>query len=444
MSICTYIIPAGVYERVVDPNTGRKVVDPQTFQYVEPTPVKLFDVFMAVPNGMNAASGIVFFIFIVGGAFGMIQGTGAVEAGISRAVMALKGKENFLIPVTMILFSIGGATFGMSEENIAFVPMGVALARALGFDAITGTAMITIGSAIGFNAGTMNPFTVGVAQGISQLPLFSGIGLRLVAHAVFYGIALWYIYRYSMKVKEDPKKSYISELEKEEAEKTAGLEEMPDFTTKHKLALLCVLIGLVLVVYGVFKLDWYITEIAGLFFAMGIVSGLIGGSTPDKLAVDFIQGAREIVFGALVVGFSRAILVVMEDGQIIDTVIYGLANAIYFLPKAISVLGMYVVQIIINFFIPSGSGQASTTMPIMAPLADLLGITRQTAVMAFQFGDGFTNSIIPTSASLMGVLSIAKIPYERWARWVAPLMLYWIIAGSVFLMIAVAINFGPF
>ncbi|QSQ08177.1 hypothetical protein H0A61_00497 [Koleobacter methoxysyntrophicus] len=442
-ALCTYIIPAGVYEKVKDPNTGRMVVDPDSFKYVEQTPVKLFDIFKAVPNGMKAAASIIFFIFIVGGAFGMIQGTGAVEAGIGKAVLGLQGKEKFLIPATMFIFSLGGATFGMAEETLVFIPIGVALARALGFDAITGTAMITMGAAAGFCGGFMNPFTVGVAQGIAQLPLFSGIGLRIAAYVVFLVIAMWYVYNYSMKVKRDPEKSYVADLEKENKE-SLKLDKIPEFNTRHKLAFLCIAVGFGFIIYGVFKLGWYITEIAALFLAMGIVAGLVGGSDVNKIARDFVEGAKSLTFGALVVGFARAILVVMEQGQIIDTVIHGLAAAISALPAAVSVLGMYVVQIIINFFIPSGSGQAATTMPIMAPLADLVGITRQTAVLAYQYGDGFTNSIIPTSAVLMGYLSIAKIPYERWVRWVAPLMAYWILAGAVFLMISVFINYGPF
>ncbi len=442
-AVATYIIPAGVYEKVKDPNTGRTVVDPDSFHYVDPNPVKPFDIIQAIPKGMKDAATIIFFIFIVGGAFGMIQGTGAIEAGIGKAVKSLEGKEKILIPATMFIFSLGGATFGMAEETLVFIPMGVALARALGFDAITGTAMIALGAAAGFTGGWMNPFTVGVAQGIAQLPLFSGIGLRLVGWVVFLGIAIWYVVSYSLKVKADPTKSVIYDLEQKNQE-VMKLEEIPELTSKHKLVFGVIAIGFAFIVYGVFKLGWYITEISSMFLLMGIVSGLVGGSGVNKTAMDFIDGAKSLTFGALVVGLARGILIVMKDGLIIDTIIHGLASMISALPTTVSAVGMYAVQVVINFFIPSGSGQAATTMPIMAPLADLVGITRQTAVLAYQYGDGFTNSIIPTSAVLMGYLSIANIPYERWFKWIVPLMGLWLLSGCVFLIISVLINYGPF
>jgi len=439
----TYIIPAGVYEKVEDPNTGRTVVDPDSFHYVDPNPVKPFDVIQAIPKGMKDAATIIFFIFIVGGAFGMIQGTGAIEAGIGKAVKSLEGKEKILIPATMFIFSLGGATFGMAEETLVFIPMGVALARALGFDAITGTAMIALGAAAGFTGGWMNPFTVGVAQGIAQLPLFSGIGLRLAGWVVFLAIAVWYVVSYSLKVKADPTKSVIYDLEQENKE-VMKLEEIPELTSKHKLVFGVIVIGFAFIIYGVFKLGWYITEISSMFLLMGIVSGLVGGSGVNKTASDFVEGAKSLTFGALVVGLARGILIVMKEGLIIDTIIHSLAGMISALPTTVSAVGMYAVQVVINFFIPSGSGQAATTMPIMAPLADLVGITRQTAVLAYQYGDGFTNSIIPTSAVLMGYLSIANIPYERWFKWIAPLMALWLLSGCVFLVISVLINYGPF
>lgn len=445
VAIGTYLIPAGEFDRVKDEATGRTVVDPASFHYVDKNPTKFFDLFMNVPKGMSAASSIIFFIFIVGGAMQIITATGAVDAGIGKAAKALAGKEKLMIPMFLIIFSLGGATFGMAEETLVFVPIGIALARALGYDSITGVAMVTLGAACGFNSGFMNPFTVGVAQGISQLPLFSGIGLRFVAHFVFLAITTWFLMRYARRVKENPEVSVVADLEKQAAaEHHIDMNNIPVMEGKHKLVLLALVVGFGFIVYGVFKKDWYITEIAAAFLAMGIFGGLLGRLSPSDIGREFVNGARALTFGALVVGIARAILLTMESGLIIDTVIYGLAEAIKTMPQAISVLGMYIVQILINFFIPSGSGQAATTMPIMAPLSDLLGITRQTAVMAYQFGDGFTNSIIPTSSVLMAYLSIANISYDRWAKWIAPLMLMWIGSGAVFLLIAYFTGYGPF
>lgn len=444
MAILTYIIPAGEYDRVKDEVSGKTVVVPTSFHSVEQNPIKFFDLFQSVPKGMKAASSIIFFIFIVGGAFQMITATGAIEAGIGKMAKALQGKEKLLIPAFLCIFSLGGATFGMAEEAIVFVPIGIALARALGFDAITGTAMITLGAACGFTSGFMNPFTVGVAQKIAELPLFSGLGVRLVFLVIFLAITTVYLMRYADKVRKDPSISFVRELEIEEKDKVIDLSNIPELKPQHHLVLATVVVGFGFIIWGVFKNGWYITEIGSAFLAMGLIGGFLGKLGPSRLAQEFVIGAKSIVFGALVVGVARGILVVMQDGMILDSIVNGLAAAIQVLPKSISAIGMYITQVIINFFIPSGSGQAAATMPIMKPLADIVGITRQTAVVAYQFGDGFTNSIIPTSAALMGVLSVAKIPYEKWFKFLWPLMLIWLGTGAVLIVIVNAMNFGPF
>ena len=443
-SIMTYVIPAGEFNRVKDINTGRTIVAPDSYHNVEQNPTEFFDLFKSIPKGMKEASTIIFFIFIVGGSFQIITGTGAIEATIGKIALGLKGKENLMIPIFVMMFAIAGGTIGMAEEAIVFVPIGIALARALGYDAITGTAMITLGAACGFSSGFMNPFTVGVAQGIAELPLFSGITMRFVILFVMMIVTTAYIMKYADKIKKDPSKSVVYKLELSEKDSLIDINDIPKFQKQHYLVMLTLLIGFSTIIFGVFKLEWYITEIGATFLAMGIIGGLVGKLNPDNIAQEFVDGAKSIVFGALIVGVARAILVIMQDGMIIDAIISGLASVIQTLPKSISVLGMYITQIVINFFIPSGSGQAATTMPIMAPLADMINVTRQTAVMAYQFGDGFTNSIIPTSGALMGVLSIAKIPYEKWVKFLWPLMLIWVVIGAVFLLVANSINYGPF
>ncbi|SHJ65152.1 Uncharacterized membrane protein YfcC, ion transporter superfamily [Anaerobranca californiensis DSM 14826] len=442
----TYLVPAGVYERVQDPKSNRVVVDPDSFQYVEQNPVKFFSfeephLFSAIHRGMQGASSIIFFIFIVGGAFAMIQGTGAIDAGIGRLALKVKDKGILIIPIMAFIFALGGSTIGMSEEIIVFVPIGIALARALGYDAIVGTGMIALGAAAGFSAGFANPFTVGVAQAIAEVPLYSGFIFRLIMFIVFLIITSWYVISYALKVKRNPSFSIVADLEEKE-DKELNLENLPTFTVRHLLVYLVLLVGFVLIIIGIRKYDWYIQELASIFLMMGIFSSLIGGISPSKSASNFVEGAKSIAFGALVVGVARAILVVMEQGQIIDTIIHSLAIGISSLPSVFAALLMYFVQIILNFFIPSGSGQAATTMPIMAPLADLVGVTRQTAVIAYQLGDGITNSIIPTSAVLMSYLAIARIPYEKWFKWVTPWILMNIGAGAVFLVIASLINLG--
>lgn len=442
MAILTYVIPAGQFERV--DVGGRTVVDPSSYSSVESNPATIFDVFKAVPKGLGAAQSIVFFIFIVGGSFNIITQTGAIEAGISKIAVSLKGKEKLLIPLIVFIFSIGGGTIGMAEEAIVFVPIGIALSRALGYDAVVGMAIVSLGAAVGFTSGFMNPFTVGVAQGIAEIPLFTGIALRLVIWVASLVLVIAYIYRYANKVKANPELSIVYDLEQEEKDHVIDLSNVMEMTKKHVMVLLVFALGMILLIFGVFKYGWYITEIAAIFIAMGIIAGLVGGMNVNEIAKEFILGAKEMTTGAIVVGVARGMLVIMESGLILDSIVNGLASAITMLPKSISAVGMLIVQSFINFFIPSGSGQAATTMPIMTPLADVIGLTRQTAVLAYQFGDGISNSIIPTSGVLLANLSVAKIKYDSWVKFVWPLILLWTLMAAVFMVIATAITYGPF
>lgn len=444
-ALLTHIVPAGEYARIEDPNTGKTVVDPNSFTKVEGNPVNPFEVLSAVPRGMMAAAQITFFIFIVAGSFQIITSTGAIEAGIYKVVSMLRGKEQLLIPIFMFIFSLTGAFLGFAEENIVFIPVAISLARALGYDAIVGMSLVTLGGAVGFNSGIMNPFTVGIAQGIAELPLFSGIGLRIIIWIVFLSVSVYYVMRYAKKIKDRPELSIIADVELEERKnKTVDLTEEKTLSPSHYLVFLTLAAGLAIIVYGVYEFGWYINEIAAVFLGMGLISGAIGRINPNQMAQEFINGARGIIFGALVVGIARTILIVLQDGIILDSIIYGLASVISGLPKTLSAVGMFIVQSLINFVIPSGSGQAATTMPIMVPLADILGLTRQTAVLAFHFGDGFSNTFTPTASTLMASLSIAKISYDKWLKYYGKLFLIWALMGAVFMVIAVIINYGPF
>ncbi|MCM3705641.1 MULTISPECIES: YfcC family protein [Cytobacillus] len=439
-AIATYLVPAGQFERVEQ--DGRTIVVQDSYQVVESNPISFFELFKAIPEGMSKGSTIIFYIFLVGGAFGIIRETGTIEAGIHKAVIKLEKREKLLIPITMIIFSIAGATTGMAEESIIFVPIGIAIARAMGYDAITGTAMISIGAASGFIGGMMNPFTVGVAQSIAEVPLFSGIGFRFAVYIFILSLAIFYVMRYAAKVKNNPEKGVMYDIEMKEKEKLrdrpAG--QFEEFNFRHALVLLFIAVGLAFNMYGVFEWGWYLTELTASFIIIGFASGIVGGIGINRMFDAFVDGMKLVAFGALIVGFARAILVVMENGLIIDTMINGLASAISTLPNTLNAVGMFFVQVVINFFIPSGSGQAATTMPIMAPLADLLGIERQVAVLAFQYGDGITNSIIPTSAALMGYLAVAGIPYERWVKFIWKLIMGWLMIGTLALVAAVLIG----
>lgn len=438
----TYIIPAGQFERAKDVNTGKTLIIVESFKYVERNPAGIIDILKSFIVGLNKSADIVFFIFVVGGAFQIISSTGTIEAITGRIAKKFMNRENVIIPIFLVLFSIFGFTMGMSTEVMIFVPLGIAIARTLGFDAITGTAMIALGAACGFTAGLLNPFNVGIAQSIAEVTLFSGLWLRAVLLVFLLVATSLYILRYAKKIKNNPEHSIVRELEEEEAGLvTIDLDNLKSITASNYLVILTLVAGFGSIIWGVSKDGWWIEELSTAFLAMGILSGMLSKYGPSQIAREFVNGAKSIVFGALIVGIARSVLVVMEDASIIDTVVRVLADSISHLPNSVAALGMYVVQIIINTFITSGSGQAATTMPIMTPLADLLGVTRQTAVLAFQLGDGFTNSILPTSSALMGYLAVSKIPYEKWVKFIIPLLGIWIAIGAVFMLIATAVGY---
>lgn len=442
-AIATYIVPAGTFERAEDPESGRVLVVSGSYHNVEQSPVSFLDVFRSIPQGMTEAGWIIFLIFVIGGSFGIINSTGAIEAGIGNVVGGLEGKEKIIIPATVAIFALGGATFGMAESTLIFIPMGIALARALGFDALVGMAMVNLGAVAGFSGGALNIFTTGVAQGIAGVPLFSGMGLRIITSIVLVIIISIYILRYALKIKNNPEASIIYEIEKQEklTKEELGITKL---NSKHKRVLLVVLIGFIFIVYGVTH-GWSTgSDLSAIFLLMGIASGLVYGYGPSKIAEAFVEGAQGLTFGALVVGVSRGIVVILESGQIIDTIINGAAGIVGSFSPVIAGAIMLMVQVFINFFINSGSGQSATTMPIMAPLADMVGVTRQTSVLAYNLGDGISNSIFPTSGVLMAGLSIAKIPYEKWLKFSWPLFFALHIAALVIIMISVIIGYGPF
>ncbi len=442
--LLTFVIPSGAYDRVTNPQTGVEMVDPDTYHKLDVKHLSPFQVALAIPQGLEQAGYIIFFIFIIAGAFQIVTATGAIEAGIKKLAILLQGKEILAIVIFTIAFSIGGATIGMSQETVIFIPIAIMLARSLGYDAMVGFAIVSLGAQVGFHSGWLNPFTVAVAQDIAELPLFSAIGMRFVFWIVYLIATIWFIMRYARKVKKDPSKSIVYQLELDESDQKLDLSDTHKMTKTQVIVLLTVLAAMVFLIVGISIWGWYITEMSALFLVMGIVVGFIGRLKTGEICDQFIEGARSVVFGSLLVGVAQAIVVIFNDAQVIDTIVYYLSNAVMHLPSSISVLGMFVVQVIISFFINSGSGQAMVIMPIMVPMADVLEITRQTAVMAFQFGDGITNAIFPTSPVLMSVLSVAKIGYDKYLKFFLPLFGIWIAIAVVFLIICQAIHIGPF
>lgn len=439
-TLLTYIIPAGEYARVdVD---GRTVVDADSFKWIDSTPVGPFEMIKSIHTGMVEASNIIFFVLIIGGFFGVLSATGTVDVLITTMANKLAAREKLLIPVMMLFFAAGGSLMGMAEEGLAYIPLLIPLALALGFDTITGTAIVLLGASAGFTTAVMNPFTVGIAQGIAELPLFSGMAFRLILFVIVYLVSVIFVYRYAMKVKKNPSLGFYGNYSRENA--SSLLESTAKLTSKHKFILAAFLLNYVVLAFGVIKYQWYITEIAALFVALTVVIGLIGRLSVEKMVSSFTSGSAALIGGALVIGLSRATLVVLNDGHIVDSMLYWISDAIKDVPPYLSVIGMYNFQAIIHFILASGSGHAMLTMPIMTPLADLLDITRQTAVLSFSFADGIGNIIFPTAGTLMAGLAIAGIPWTKWVKWVLPLVLIQYVIGLAAVVIAYLIGYGPF
>ncbi|MEZ5058883.1 MAG: Na+/H+ antiporter NhaC family protein [Saprospiraceae bacterium] len=452
-SVLTYIIPSGSYERE-DRTVGeltRTMVIPGTFQELpknysfkgvligdevegKATPVSILQFLTAVPRGLESTADIIFFIFIIGGVFGILQATGMITAVIQELVNRFSSSGPLLTIILMLVISIGGSTLGMGEEFIPLVPVFLYVSKELGYDRIYGLALMMIAADVGFAAATTNPFTVQIAQGIAEVPLGSDIGFRVVFYLACLITALVYVLRYGAKIKKDPSKSLMAGDPFHLGSFDMGEHKLNRRHIGIVIASAVIFVG---IIWAVQTQGWWLAEMGGGFLLMGIVAAAIGGLSVSESTKAFIKGAEEMVVAALVVGFAKGIQVVLEDGHIMDTLIYSAANVLRDFHNVFAAEGMLVFQSMLNFFIPSGSGQAATTMPLMAPLSDVLGLSRQTAVFAFTCGDGFSNTIIPTSGVLMAMLALAKIPYEKWLKFMFPLFIQLMILAGIFLAIKV-------
>jgi uncharacterized ion transporter superfamily protein YfcC len=433
VTILTWIVPSGEFERVTQ--DGRTIVVPDTYSTVSSSGQGFIDLILSPIKGFIAASQIIAFVLIVGGAFKIIQHTQAIEGGLQNMLRFAErhpAKKHLIIPLLTILFSLAGATFGMSEETLVFILITIPLARSMGYDALVGVAIPFLGAGVGFAGAFSNPFTIGIAQAIAELPPFSGIGYRILVWGILTATASLFIMAYAKKIGKNPELSPL--YNHVDSQQGNGHVAQIDLTINRKLVLVILSIGIIMLVVGVTQFGWYINEIAGLFIVMALTSAIIHRMKMNAVSENFIEGAKEMLTAGMVIGFSRGILILSEDGKIIDTMLFHIASLINEMPLLFSAECMFFFQTFLNFFIPSGSGQAALTMPIMTPLSDLIGLSRQTAVLAFQLGDGLSNMVIPTSGVTMGVLAVAKIPYQTWLRWVFPLISMLIIIGILALI----------
>lgn len=437
-SLLTYIIPAGEYAR--EEKGGQTLVVSGSYQEVQQQGVSFFDIFRAIPEGLISGGEIVFYIFLVGGAFGIVHKTGAFENGVNKAMQVLGSFKFLMIPLTMVIFSILGFSIGLAEETIIFVPIGIIIARTLGYDALTGAAMIILGAASGFIGGMLNPFTVGVAQSVAELPMFSGWGLRTIIYLFILTAAIITVMIYAHKVKGDMTKSLVYELEQVEEKKETKMD-MPRFTKSQATGLALIIAAIILNVFGIFRYGWSFNEMSANFLLAGLLAGLIGGLGLNGTFDAMIEGMKDILFGAMIVGFAKGIIVILENGKVIDTIVHGMSTLLGDVPSSIVILSMFVLQFLLNFFIPSGSGQALTTMPLMVPISDLLNINRQLTVLAFQYGDAISNILFPTSAILMGALAVGKITYTQWLKFAWKLIIVWVLICSIAMTIALVVGY---
>jgi uncharacterized ion transporter superfamily protein YfcC len=435
----TWILPQGQFERIVN-EQGREEVIAGSYERLEGAErLPWHKAFTAIPNGFAAAQDIIFFVFLVGGAFAVLRRTGAVDALIAWLLERFSGRPGLLIGGGVFLFAIGSSTLGMAEEYLPFVPVLLVLARGMGFDAITAVGILCIGYGAGYGAATINPFTVLIAQNVAGLEPTSGLVLRMVLFVIFVAVGIHHVYRYASRVSSGASTSLMQGV-------AAGTAELPvpsssTFTAMHRVVLAIMAATVALLVWGIKSHHWYLNEMGALFLGLSLILILIARMGLDEGARQFCSGAAELTTTALLIGFARSIQVVLDQGMVVDTIIHGVAAPLTQLGPTLAAAGMLAFQSLCNLFIPSGSGQAYVTMPLMAPLADLVGIHRQVAVLAYQFGDGFTNILVPTNAVLVGILTMAGVPYDRWVRFVMPFMLKMWLLGGLALAVAVWIGY---
>lgn len=429
----TWVIPAGEYERVYSEALDKEVPVPGTYREVEPTPQGFKAVVLAPIAGLynpdsyeaNAVD-VAVFVLMIGGFLGVVTKTGAIDAGIARTMRRLQGREKWMIPILMALFAAGGTTYGMAEETLAFYMIVIPIMVAAGYDAVTGVAIILLGAGVGVLGSTINPFATVIASNAASIPFTQGMILRVVILILGWLLCVGYVMRYAERVRRDPLRSIVADRREENEAYFVGerkSEGLPDFTGTHKLVLIVFALTFAIMIWGVSAGGWWMAEMSGLFLVAAIVVGLVARLGEQSFTATFVDGARELLGVALIIGVARGIVVVMDAGQITATILHWSELAVEDLSSVLFINTMYWLQVGLSFFVPSSSGLAVLTMPIMAPLSGFAGVDRALAVTAYQTANGLVNFINPTFAVVMGALALGRVPYERWLRFTWPLLL---------------------
>ena len=441
-AVLTYIIPAGTYERVTDETTGIEMIDPDSFAYIERTPTGPLELFQSLTLGLQKESAIIFYLLIIGGMFGIINGTGALNVTIANVLGRLKSKSWLLIPVLMTAFAAGSAFCGNFEEYLVFIPIVLACCITSGYDSLTAVGIVFMAATVGYGGSITNAFTVGRAQMIAGLPLFSGGGFRAALLCTLLIVSIAYVMWRANIIKKNPKLSGVYEYDREfNPDKHLNLSKIPKTTARQRITMVVFAAGMVAAVCGVIIKGFYIDELSAIFLIVGIVCGIIGGLTPKMICDTFMKGCSNMLLPCMIIGMTNAGIVLLQNANVMDTILYFFAYLLAQVPGALRAPAMFVIHDIFNVIVSSGSAQAAVTMPLMIPLADESGITRQTAVLAYQLGDAFTNILAPTGGEILAALSMCSIPYSKWVKYLLPLFIIWCIVGLVFIFAAVSIGF---
>ncbi len=409
----SYVLPAGQFERRNDPATGRSVVVPGTYHHVVPHRVGPFEALVAVPKGLVDAASVVFLVFLVGGAFAVVEQTGALSEAVGWLVRKLGTREALVIPMASLAFAAGGAVENMQEEIIAFVPLLLLLTRRLGYDPLTAAAVSVGAAAVGSAFSPINPFQVGIAQKLAEVAPLSGAGYRIVFLAI--ALTIWIVgtMRYARRTRGEPDAAYTAGPPLPKATPAGG---------RHGIVLLLVVGAFAALIVGVLRLGWGFDELSAAFFLMGLLAGIVAGMGLSGTAEAFVAGFRSMAGAAMLIGFARAIYIALDEGRILDTIVQGLFTPLAQLPVALSAVGMMLAHAVIHVPVPSVSGQAVLTIPIVVPVSDLLGISRQVTVLAYQYGAGLSELVTPTNGALMAIVAAVGVPFNKWLRFAVPLV----------------------
>lgn len=440
MVIFTWIIPAGSYIRVE--LNGRNVVDPSSFTFIESNPATLFDIFVAVPSGMTNAVSLIVGAMLIGGGMEVLQLSGAINIGISRSIRRIGiARGNIILVFLFYIFALMGGFLGFIEGSIPFIPIAISIAVALGYDTVVGVAIAVVGAIAGFTCGPTNPYTVGVSQTVAGIPMYSGIGLRVVLFVVVPAVCLLYILRYARMVQKSPEKSLMAGIDVSDISFDVSQYDQLAFTAKHALVLMSLLCGLICYVYGAINWGFGFNQLGAIFVIIAVFTGIVFGFGVNRTAETFVKGAQGMVGAAFIMGVAYGISWVLTKANVLDTLVYYLSKPLTGLSPAISIIGILVVIMLINLLIPSGSGKALIVMPIVLPIADIVGITPQIAILAYQFGDGLTNLCTPLLGVLLLALGFGKVPFSKWEKFILPLVGLLTLIACVTLVLAMMLGY---